>query len=476
MAKRERWYVVLGALCYGTTLVLVSCEQDNDAGKAPAGTKKGSMGNPEGTRASTAEAVSSGQPTSSTRASTENGRRQPRASEREPSHADEDGPRAHRTNHDTATADGGPSHADEDGPLARGDEADASACPSGMVRVPAGAFWVGARTGAKDEQPRFETKMHEFCIDRTEVTVAQWERCRKSKQCSSAVRGQKTCNAGRAERANHPINCVSWTQAEQFCQANGKRLPTEFEWEYAARGGAEMRRFPWGNESPDGRTCWKRPRSCEVGSYEPGAFGLVDIVGNVWEWTESHYAPSYPWPREYGTARVYRGGSWSRRFEKWLSPTLRNRYAEHKWGSHLGFRCAADLKSAHCPYGAREGRCLHGVERVDCPAPLRWNGARCAEPAAPLCRPGMHQQPGLGCVFEERPKRAAPQTDSDPTQGVVMQRSPGFDADCQLHQPGRPRAWRLTGGTHHGRNLVGQGRGCKNRDVGVGWNSACCPH
>lgn len=350
------------------------------------------------------------------------------------------------------------------------------ACPSDMLRIPGGAFWVGAHTGAKNEQPRFETQMQEFCLDRTEVTVAAWERCQEEGNCTSAVRGRKTCNAGRPERANHPINCVSWTQAQQFCQAHGKRLPSEFEWEYAARGGSQMRRFPWGDEAPDGRTCWKRARTCEVASYEAGAFGLFDIVGNVWEWTESHYGPSYPWPKAYGTTRVYRGGSWSRRFEKWLSPTLRNRYGEDKWGSHLGFRCAADIQSVRCPYGKREdGRCLHGVERVDCPPPLQWNGARCAKPSAALCPPGQHQEPGLGCVFDQRPSGLTPQADTDPTEGVVMQRSPQFDADCRQYQPARAQAWRLTGGTHRGRNLVGQRRGCKNRDVGVGWNSACCP-
>ena len=350
-------------------------------------------------------------------------------------------------------------------------------CPSGMRLVKGGPFWVGAvdGSGPRDEHPRFRTRVGDFCLDETEVTVADYDQCVAQASCTSAARSNLTCNAGRTYRASHPINCVTWEQAAEFCEQRQARLPTEVEWEYAARGGSLQQKYSWGNESPDGRACWKTNRTCPVRSFASGAFGLYDIQGNVWEWTASGYGP-YPWPAVNQSTKVYRGGSWSRRFEKWMSSSLRNRLAKSKWGSHLGFRCAANLSGAECPYGSEGEQCLAGVDAAECDdGGNEWNGARCAPPGSEQCAKIARYVEGHGCVRLEPVSRSATASTGDPTAGVKTQRSPGADADCRKYQPTRPYAFKLTGGSHRGRNIVGQKRGCKNRDVGVGWNSACCP-
>jgi len=348
-----------------------------------------------------------------------------------------------------------------------------SACPSEMVAIPGGTFWVGSK-GSAEEKPRFKTQVAPFCMHRTEVSVAAYAECVSAGACEPAKTKRRFCNSRRRSRSDHPINCVTWRQANAFCRWRNARLPSEVEWEYAARGGQQQRHYSWGEEKPDGRTCWKHVGgSCKIGEYAPGAFGLLDMTGNVWEWTDTWFG-AYPWPPVAGHAKVYRGGSWSRRFEKWMSTTLRNRYPVWQWGSHLGFRCVRTLAQTECPYGrAPEGdRCLHGVEALDCPRGQQFNGARCARAGAAKCRTGWTFRAGHGCVLQ------GPETEPDRTldlSGVTRRRSAEFDSDCQRHYPSRPHAYRYTGGSHDARNVVSRRSGCSNRDVGVGWNSCCCP-
>ena len=170
-------------------------------------------------------------------------------------------------------------------------DSDDFQCPEGMQKIRGSEFRMGSKRGTSspDETPRFRTKVRGFCLGRTEVTVSAYQRCVERGQCGAALGHTASCNARHADRGNHPINCLDHAQAEAYCGADNARLPTEVEWEFAARGGAEALRYPWGDGSPDGRACWKSPSSCPVASYPAGAFGLFDMSGNVWEWTATDY-------------------------------------------------------------------------------------------------------------------------------------------------------------------------------------------
>lgn len=349
-------------------------------------------------------------------------------------------------------------------------------CPPQMKRIPGGSFWVGtlAEVFDQEENPRFRTTLPAFCADSYEISVAEYEACVREGKCTPAHdANQKTCNTSEKGRGAHPINCIDHHQAEAACRARGARLPTEVEWEYLARGGSEMRKFPWGEQEPDGLTCWKNAGTCERGAYPPGAFGLYDVSGNVWEWTSSWFG-RYPWPAAEGRHRVYRGGSWSRRFEKWMRPNLRNRLDPKGHGSHLGARCVVSLPAETCPYGKEDsGECRFGVDEVSCLSGQEWNGIRCASKGDEArCPPGTSETPGHGCVRERTAGAVAQDLD---LSAVSRTRSPEFDADCRTISSERPLAYKLTGGEHLARNAVGKHQGCKNRDVGVGFNSACCP-
>jgi formylglycine-generating enzyme required for sulfatase activity len=351
-----------------------------------------------------------------------------------------------------------------------------NACPAGMVLLPGGDFWIGSKKGtrAPEESPRFQARLAPFCLDETEVTTAAYDACVAQGSCSRPHGKLFTCNGGKADRQQDPINCIDYHQAVSLCQSRGARLPSEVEWEYAGRGGDGGQLYSWGNESPDGRVCWKTHKSCPVKSYPPGKFGLYDMQGNVWEWTSDGYG-DYPWPEAFAVERMYRGGSWSRRFDKWLHPSLRNHWTAKEWGSHLGVRCALTPPSVQCPGGLPRndiGGCPRVVLAADCPRGQQFNGVRCARPGDDRCPPGREERAGYGCA-----RLQAPHIEKSPLDlaAVVRTPSPQFDEDCLTNYHGRPKAYRLDGGSHEARNAVGSRGGCKNRDVGVGFNSVCCP-
>jgi len=242
-------------------------------------------------------------------------------------------------------------------------------CPEGMVPIPAGTFTMGLR-GAKDDRgPTREVTVSAFCMDRTEVTTGAWLACERAGRCDPARRltlppgyegepPRSFCNIDNLDRegiSDHPINCMSWANADQYCRAQGKRLPTEAEWEYAARG-SDNRRFPWGNQRPTRQHGhWSTGRllvdTAPVGTYPRGAsaFGLLDMAGNVCELVADRYAARYPSEAQSdprgpatGDERVCRGGSLNNRDADAISATFRRRGSMVVGDDLTGFRCASD--------------------------------------------------------------------------------------------------------------------------------------
>ena len=242
-----------------------------------------------------------------------------------------------------------------------------SRCPAEMVRIPAGRFQMGDAY-----ERRHDVVLSEYCIDRTEVTVKAYEACVTAKECSVPDRtADLYCELG--GRADHPVTCIDWSQAEQYCRWAQKRLPTEAEWEYAARGD-DGRVYPWGSQAPAAELANTCDRECvamakrerkqrwtamydasdgwgataPVGSFPAGAspFGVLDLAGNVWEWTADWYgaypsgARTNPLGMRAGTKRVFRGGAWNVRSVELLRAPYRNAGTPTMRDFDLGFRCA----------------------------------------------------------------------------------------------------------------------------------------
>jgi formylglycine-generating enzyme required for sulfatase activity len=244
------------------------------------------------------------------------------------------------------TASAPPPAVSEPGPTATppvSPPSQGSNCPSGMAWIPSGSFMMGSDNGNSDEKPVHRVELEGFCLDITPVTVDAYARCRG---CSTPGSGE-FCTWRRARKGNHPINCVDWGQASAYCRSVGKQLPTEAQWEYAARGGSRQLEYSWGSEGPQGRACWNRQEgTCAVGSYASGAFGLKDMAGNVWEWVQGWYGdyPSSVSRNHAGafsdSSRVCRGGCWVINAPTGLRGAYRLDVASGNRSSGLGFRCA----------------------------------------------------------------------------------------------------------------------------------------
>lgn len=259
--------------------------------------------------------------------------------------------------------------------------------PGGKLRVGAPARWGGPHAGVATDgntATGVDVVVRPFFLDRTEVTAAAWQRCVFERACPELVHGDTSepnhtplCTAGRVGFEAHPVTCVTWDEAAGYCAWAHKRLPSEAEFELAARGTAE-RAFPWGDDPPQPKhlnacdaRCVEQMRrdfnedtyenlwadsagddgfgaTAPVGSFPAGAsaYGVLDLAGNVEEWVADAWGTTPGQPPTTGAGvgveRIVRGGSWdfatielfvaNRRVQE--LPTLR--------ASWLGFRCARD--------------------------------------------------------------------------------------------------------------------------------------
>ena len=193
-----------------------------------------------------------------------------------------------------------------------------------LVYVPAGEFLMGSDDrdldADRDETPQHTVHVDAFWIDRTEVTNEMYRRCVESDVCTAPAHSSRY-HANEYEK--HPALGISWDQAVQYCAWAGRRLPTEAEWEKAARG-TDGRLYPWGTEAPDSsRLNFDHlvDDTTEVGKYPAGAspYGVLDMAGNVWEWVADGYDEGYyakspeqnPQSDNPVNRRVLRGGSWN---------------------------------------------------------------------------------------------------------------------------------------------------------------------
>jgi formylglycine-generating enzyme required for sulfatase activity len=229
-----------------------------------------------------------------------------------------------------------------------------------MVWVPSGTFRFGAslhdRQLSVDELPAGQRTVEGFWIDRNEVTNSDYRRCVDDGACTPP---SKTDTYNDTNRAAHPVLWVSWYQAREYASWAGKRLPSEVEWERAARAGSNTR-FPWGDDWEPGRAnafdtggADRWGAEAPVGKFPPNAWGIHDLIGNAAEWVQDVYHTSYgggpqdgtPWEQETGPSaerrRVIRGGSY---FDPPSRQRVSRRSARKATEDHrtAGFRCAAD--------------------------------------------------------------------------------------------------------------------------------------
>jgi len=255
-----------------------------------------------------------------------------------------------------------------------------------MSLIPAGEFLMGSNED-DDEKPPHNVDVDAFYVDKHEVTNQRFDRFVKATgfrteaeqdgggffwdgtgwKRDESVNWQSPLHPGDSirDKMELPVVHVSWEDAVAFCRWSGKRLPTEAEWEKAARGGLSGKKYPWGDEKPTGKACDEdcsgviRPK--DVGSSAPNGYGLFDMAGNVWEWCSDWYDPDYykrsvaanpKGPEEpirfkhfdtwVEAARVVRGGSSTQR--RLLRCASRLHILPSVWYSFLGFRCVRSIR------------------------------------------------------------------------------------------------------------------------------------
>lgn len=235
-----------------------------------------------------------------------------------------------------------------------------------MALVPSGPFVMGSLAGESDERPVHPVMLDVFYIDVYEVTNSRYAECVQAGVCAAPAENGSSLRANyydKSEFGNYPVIYVNWVEATAYCAWRGARLPSEAEWEKAARGGEQDKRYPWGDDSPvcnkPGALSGANFAPCSpddttpVGRFGPNGYGLYDMAGNVWEWVGDYYGSNYyythpagEWPAdptgpETGGRRVLRGGGW---FSEWtnLRVSARFHYIPDARSHNIGFRCVRD--------------------------------------------------------------------------------------------------------------------------------------
>jgi len=338
-------------------------------------------------------------------------------------------------------------------------------CAPKMVEIPAGNFWMGCNncegsnvddtSCGDDEHSYHEVYLDVFEIDRTEVTADQYTACESTGTCTPAGT-DGACTYLKPGLGGHPINCLTWFQAEDYCLWAGKELCTEAQWEKGARGGCEKnggpsgcksqsRQYPWGNDPPTCELAVMNACSgdtqvvCSLSPEGDSPYGLCDMAGNVWEWVADWYGSDYycagigadtatPWtycsecaswpgspgawhnptgPNGTGPYRVNRGGSFDYGGGGGTSLRVSDRYYSGSSGYYLGFRCCgSDCGDGICDTGIGED-CSNCIQDCGCGAGDTCDGGSCVpDICTPDCMNKACGDDGCGgsCWIDDGPE------------------------------------------------------------------------
>ena len=261
----------------------------------------------------------------------------------------------------------------DDGNLKDGDGCSATCKKEatwGFVAIAASEFWMGCNEQLDtkcqaQEKPYHKVKLSGYFIGKTEVTVAEYKKCVQAGVCNPAI-GQPTYDQNKPQQQctynwtgleSYPVNCAPWSDADAYCKWIGGRLPTEAEWEHAARG-TDGRLFPWGNTA-DQQNYYKsdgsRPDPVGTHPKDVSPYGVLDMAGSVQELVQDYYDQAYyqsspsqdPTGPSTGNYRTARGGQWNA--DIFTARTSNRSVASSLWGNNTsnpqqGFRCVIAQK------------------------------------------------------------------------------------------------------------------------------------